>query len=98
MAKKDFNSGIAALMQTDTRKAEAKTTATAGPAEEKKKGNYKTVCYSIPPDIAEAIKEIAVLDRRTVGSVVTEAFLDYLKKWQQRPDPAISSNLKSLTK
>ena len=29
-------------------------------ATEKIKGNYKTVCYSIPPDVADKMRQIAV--------------------------------------
>lgn len=49
--------------------------------EPNKKKNYKTVCYSIDPDAADAIKQIAYIERRTIGDVVTQALRDYIDKW-----------------
>ena len=49
---------------------------------EKTKGNYKTVCYSIPPETAEKIRQIAAWDRRKLNAVVTEAFEQYAAKWK----------------
>ena len=46
------------------------------------KGNYKTVCYSIPPETAEKIRKIAAWDRRKINAVVTEAFEQYAAKWK----------------
>ena len=52
------------------------------PATEKEKGNYKTVCYSIPPETAEKIRKIAAWDRKKINAVVTEAFEQYAAKWK----------------
>ncbi len=45
-------------------------------------GNYKTVCYSIPPETAEKIRKIAAWDRKKINAVVTEAFEQYAAKWK----------------
>ena len=60
----------------------AQDTATEDAATGKEKGNYKTVCYSIPPDTAEKIRKIAAWDRRKINAVVTEAFEQYAAKWK----------------
>jgi len=46
------------------------------------KGNYKTVCYSIPPELAEKIRYIAYWDRKKLNAVVVEAFEQYAAKWK----------------
>ena len=51
---------------------------------EKTKGNYKTVCYSIPPDLAERIRFIAYWDRKKINAVVVEAFQQYADNWKQK--------------
>lgn len=51
-------------------------------ATEKEKGNYKTVCYSIPPETAEKIRKIAAWDRKKINAVVTEAFEQYAAQWK----------------
>lgn len=48
----------------------------------KLKGNYTTVCYSIPPDIAEKIRYIAYWDRKKINAVVVEAFTQYADNWK----------------
>lgn len=53
-----------------------------GTTTEKAKGNYKTVCYSIPPETADKIRQIAVWDRKKINAVVTEAFEQYAAKWK----------------
>ena len=50
----------------------------------KQRGNYTTVCYSIPPEIAEKIRYIAYWDRKKINAVVVEAFEQYAAKW--KPD------------
>jgi hypothetical protein len=50
--------------------------------EEKVKGNYKTVCYSIPPATADKIRQIAAWDRRKINAVVAEAFEQYAANWK----------------
>lgn len=52
------------------------------PATVKEKGNYKTVCYSIPPETADKIRKIAAWDRRKINAVVAEAFEQYAAKWK----------------
>lgn len=49
---------------------------------EKQKGNYTTVCYSIPPEIAEKIRYIAYWDRKKINAVVVEAFTQYAENWK----------------
>ena len=50
----------------------------------KQRGNYTTVCYSIPPEIAEKIRYIAYWDRKKINAVVVEAFTQYADNW--KPD------------
>ncbi len=61
------------------------TAPTAAPQEPeqapKQKGNYKTVCYSIPPELAEKIRYIAYWDRKKLNAVVVEAFEQYAANW-----------------
>lgn len=77
---------LAALMEPAAPKAEP-ITAKDAPGT-KAKGNYKTVCYSIPPDLAEQIKRAAYIDRKTIGAVVAEAFEMYLQQWEPMPEPS----------
>ena len=49
---------------------------------EKIKGNYKTVCYSISPDLAEKIRYIAYWDRKKLNAVVSEALTAYCEAWK----------------
>lgn len=92
--------GLASLMQTQQAEKSAQEEKPAkkapasqhmeqkpAPEEPAKKGNYKTVCYSIPPDLAEEIKRVAYIDRRTIGAVVADAFREYLDKWKPAPEP-----------
>lgn len=51
--------------------------------EEKAKGKYKTVCYSIPPEVAERIRYIAWYDRKKINAVVAEAFEQYATRWEK---------------
>lgn len=55
--------------------------AKAGKVAPKEKGNYKSVCYSIPPKTADKIRQIAAWDRKKIGAVVTEAFEQYAASW-----------------
>lgn len=48
----------------------------------KVKGNYKTVCYSIAPELADKIRYIAYWDRKKLNAVVAEALADYIAKWE----------------
>lgn len=48
----------------------------------KQRGNYTTVCYSIPPEIAEKIRYIAYWDRKKINAVVVEAFTQYAANWK----------------
>lgn len=76
---------LAALMEPTPAQA-APQTAPEAPTP-KAKGNYKTVCYSIPPALAEQIRRAAYIDRKTIGAVVAEAFEMYLKQWEPMPEP-----------
>lgn len=62
--------------------APAQVQATAQEPAEKVKGNYKTVCYSIPPETADKIRAIASWDRRKINAVVAEAFEQYAQNWK----------------
>lgn len=63
------------------------TAQTPGPQDpaqepEKVKGNYKTVCYSISPELADKIRYIAYWDRKKLNAVVTEALTAYCDAWK----------------
>lgn len=77
--KKNITTGFDNLLNPNTVKAQAPEQETAT---EKVKGNYKTVCYSIPPETAEKIRQIAAWDRRKINAVVTEAFELYAAQWK----------------
>ena len=46
---------------------------------------YKTVCYSITPELDEKIKYIAYYDRKKVNAVVSEALAAYIEQWTPAP-------------
>ena len=48
----------------------------------KVKGNYKTVCYSIAPELADKIRYIAYWDRKKLNAVVSEALAAYCDSWK----------------
>ena len=77
--KKDISTTYGSLLNPTPAKAQAPV---QEPATEKAKGNYKTVCYSIPPETAEKIRQIAAWDRRKINAVVTEAFEQYAAQWK----------------
>ena len=87
--KKTVNERLNGLLNPTPAKVSPKAKAQDNTQEpEKVKGNYKTVCYSIAPDVADKIKYIAYYDRRKVNAVVTEAFEEYIAKWvpaQEKP-------------
>ena len=56
---------------------------------ERVKGNYKTVCYSINPDVAEKMRYIARYDRKKLNEVVTEAFAAYIEQWEPTKEKPI---------
>ena len=41
----------------------------------------RTVCYSLPSEVIDGIKYIAYFDRRKLNAVVTEAFAQYIERW-----------------
>ena len=79
--KKNITTGFDNLLNpnTNTGKAQAPE---QEPAAAKEKGNYKTVCYSIPPETAEKIRQIAAWDRKKINAVVVEAFEQYAAQWK----------------
>ena len=77
--KKNITTGFDNLLNPNPTKAQAPIQDTA-PA--KDKANYKTVCYSIPPETADKIRKIAAWDRKKINAVVTEAFEQYAAKWK----------------
>ncbi len=42
----------------------------------------KTVCYSIPAEVADKVRYISHYDRKTLGAVVTEALTAYVNAWK----------------
>jgi len=77
--KKNITVGFDNLLNPNTTKAQEPA---QGTDTGKEKGNYKTVCYSIPPETAEKIRKIAAWDRKKINAVVTEAFEQYAAKWK----------------
>ncbi len=82
MKKTQIAGGLNGLLAPTTNAATSKPQIpTTEP--EQVKGNYKTVCYSIPPEVAEKIKDIAYWDRKKINAVVVEAFTEYAAKWDK---------------
>lgn len=76
MSKKQIAAGINGLLNTaptTTQEPQANTT-------EERQPN-RTVCYSLPPEVIDGIKYIAYFDRRKLNAVVTEAFAQYIERW-----------------
>ncbi len=71
-----ISAGLEGLLSTN------QTAAAVEQAAQEPKPKYKTVCYSISPDLADRIKEIAFWDRKKVNAVVTEAFRAYCDTWK----------------
>ncbi len=84
MANKNISAGLEGLLATKAAPAkETATEARPAPAQPARaKGNYKTVCYSIPPEVAEKVKEIAYWDRKKINEVVIEAFEKFYEDWK----------------
>lgn len=83
MAKKNtvIAAGLNGLLSPATSSANTPPEAQQGQAD-KQRGNYITVCYSIPPEIAEKIRYIAYWDRKKINAVVVEAFAQYAANWK----------------
>ena len=77
MKKSQIAGGLNGLLAPTTNATTPKAQATTTEPEQVK-GNYKTVCYSLPPDIADRIRAQAAAERRTIGAVVAQALADYL--------------------
>ena len=77
--RKNINTTYGSLLNPTPTKAQANE---QEPATEKVKGDYKTVCYSIPPATADKIRKIAAWDRKRINAVVTEAFEQYAANWK----------------
>ncbi len=92
MANKKAIEGLSGLLNPTPAIPSRKAATAAAPQEqaqtpEKSKGDYKTVCYSIPPAVAESIKRVAWYDRKKINAVVTEAFIKYVEQWNaEHPD------------
>lgn len=84
MKKVDITAGLDALLTQPTGKDQAPAATPQEPA--KQRGNYKTVCYSIPTDIADKIRYIAYWDRKKLNAVVVEAFAAYCENWKPSTD------------
>lgn len=67
--------GLQGIVNTGKEKPEpVAAQAAAAAAMTPKTGNYKTVCYSIPPALAAEVDRIAKEERRTKSAIVSEAF------------------------
>ena len=87
MAKKNtiIAAGLNGLLAPAAPVAPAVEPEQAAAAEQPAKGNYKTVCYSIPPEVAEYMRYIARYDRKKINAVVVEAFAAYINSWRPAP-------------
>lgn len=77
--KKNIDANIGNLLNPTPTKAQDTV---QEPAVKRAKGNTKPVCYSIPPETAEKIRQIAAWDRKTINAVATEAFEQYAQNWK----------------
>lgn len=75
---------MGALLEQAPGKAQAPAATPQEPT--KQRGNYKTVCYSIPTDVADKIRYIAYWDRKKLNAVVVEAFRAYCENWKPSTD------------
>ena len=76
MSKKQIAAGINGLLNTaptTTQEPEANT-------HEERRPN-RTVCYSLQSQVIDGMKYIAYFDRRKLNAVVTEAFAQYIERW-----------------
>ena len=81
MSKKTIAAGFDALIPAaKTQPAEAKPQTPAR--------SYKTVCYSLPVDLAEKVRNIAYWDRKKLNAVVSEALAEYCARWKPSADAA----------
>ena len=87
MANKKVIEGLSGLLNPTPSTPVKAATVDAPQAPAKVKGDYKTVCYSIPPRVAEDVRFIAWYDRKKINTVVTEAFEKYVEQWRaEHPD------------
>ena len=42
--------------------------------------NRKTITFSLPPEMAEGVKEVMLQERRTMSELIREALRDHAKK------------------
>lgn len=87
--KTQIAAGLAGLMAQPAQLEGLKISAPQDPtahraAAPKNKGNYKTVGYSLDPELAELMKAQAKKERRTIGATVSQAFREYLKKHSKK--------------
>ena len=81
MAKKSaLTAGLDGLINPQAAKV-----ATPEEKPQRVKKAYKTVCYSINPELDEKIKYIAYYDRKKVNAVVSEALAAYIEQWTPAP-------------
>lgn len=81
MKKAQIAGGLNGLLAPATAVDPKTPTTTNTP--ERVRGNYKPVCYSIPPEVADKIRDIAYWDRKKINAVVVEAFTEYAAKWDK---------------
>lgn len=82
MAKKSaLTAGLDGLINPQAAKV-----ATPEEKPQRVKKAYKTVCYSINPELDEKIKYIAYYDRKKVNAVVSEALAAYIEQWTPAPN------------
>lgn len=75
MKKDTIKAGLDGLLQVPKQSVNK-------PQEEPKKRAYKTVCYSIDPELIDRMAYVAHWDRKKIGEVVEEAFIKYLNDWE----------------
>ncbi len=76
--KKNIANNFGELLNPNPAKAQG---AESDAQPHRKKGDYRTVCYSIPPKTAEKMRKIASWERKKINAVVTEAFEQYAARW-----------------
>ena len=76
--KKNIANNFGELLNPNTAKAQEPVKG----ATKKEKTPTKPVCYSIPTETADKIRQIAAWDRKTINTVVAEALEYYAAKWK----------------
>jgi len=88
MNKKQIAGGLNGLISSATAPIQEQPAKVEAPQEQAPKTPSKTVCYALPVDVIEGIKYIAYYDRKKLNAVVTEAFAEYIARWNDKEHKA----------